>query len=259
MSFKARIKELTENDADGPGKVFNLFIMGLIVLSVITISIETLPGVEESHRRILELLEVAVVVIFSIEYILRIIAADRKRDYIFSFYGLIDLLAILPFFLIAGLDLRSLRAFRLIRLFRVFKFTRYSDAATHLLKAFRLIKGELVIFSLLLLCVMYVSAIAIYYFENPVQPEHFTSVFSSLWWSVTTFTMLGYGDIYPVTTGGRIFTFVILMVSIALIAIPTGLIAYALSEKIVIDPEKETVEIAPEFESNKPGRDEKKR
>ena len=88
------------------------------------------------------------------------------------------------------------------------------------------------------MCIIYVAAIGIYYFENPAQPEIFKSVFHSLWWSVTTFTFLGYGDVYPVTIGGRIFTFFGLITGIAMIALPTGLVAAALRKEIDIESEE---------------------
>lgn len=235
--MKMWLKEIVEREETTAGKIFNLFIMSLIILSVLSMSVETLPDLDQNWLRVLIIFEVVVVIIFSIEYLLRIYVADSKFNYIFSFYGVIDLLAIVPFYVTAGIDLRSIRIFRLLRVFRILKFSRYSMAATRLLNVFKLIKAELVIFLLLTVCLIYIAAVGIYYFENPVQPELFTSVFHSMWWAVTTFTLLGYGDVYPVTTGGRIFTYVVLMAGIAMIAIPTGLIASALNKQIDIKPE----------------------
>lgn len=236
MSIKIKLKEVVEKEETRAGRAFNLFIMVLIVLSVLSISVETLPDLDEKLHRYLEVFEIVVVIIFTIEYLLRIIVADKKFKYIFSFYGLIDLLAIIPFYLAAGIDLRSVRVFRILRLFRLLKATRYTDAVTRLLRVFKTIKAELTVFVMVTVCILYISAVGIYYFEYPAQPETFSSVFHSLWWSVTTFTLLGYGDIYPITFGGRFFTFIVLMVAIAMIAIPTGLIASALSEEIDITP-----------------------
>lgn len=233
--MKVRLKEIVEREDSIAGKTFNLFIMGLIILSVISLSVETLPDLGPNTLRALIIFEIVVVIIFTIEYLLRIYVADNKLRYIFSFYGVIDLLAIVPFYVAAGIDLRSIRVFRLLRVFRILKFTRYSDAATRLLNVFKMIKAELIIFLMITICFIYIAAVGIYYFESPAQPEIFTSVFHSLWWAVSTFTLLGYGDVYPVTTGGRIFTYVVLMVSIAMIAIPTGLIASALSKEIDLE------------------------
>ncbi|CAN5431339.1 hypothetical protein BH23BAC3_BH23BAC3_13070 [soil metagenome] len=234
--MKMWLKEIVEREQTTAGRIFNLFIMGLIILSVVSLSLETLPELDQNFLRALIIFEVVIVIIFSIEYLLRIYVADSKLNYIFSFYGIIDLLAIVPFYVTAGIDLRSIRIFRLLRVFRILKFSRYSVAATRLLNVFKLIKAELVIILLITVCLIYIAAVGIYYFENPAQPEIFTSVFHSLWWAVTTFTLLGYGDVYPVTTGGRIFTYFVLMVGIAMIAIPTGLIASALNKQIDIAP-----------------------
>ena len=232
MAFRQYVKDLVENEQEGKGRVFNLSIKVLIILSMISISLETLPDMRPEFVRKLYLFEVFSVMVFSIEYIARIYAADRKLKFIFSFYGLIDLLAILPFYLAIGFDLRSLRAFRLLRLVRILKFTRYNAAFNRMGDAFRSIQSELTIFFFIILFVLYLSALGIYYFENPVQPEQFKSVFHSLWWAVATLTTVGYGDVYPVTVGGRMFTFVMLMVGLGLISVPTGLIASAMTKLV---------------------------
>lgn len=142
----------------------------------------------------------------------------------------IDLVAALPFYLSLGVDLRSMRAFRLLRLFRLFKLARYNKAMKHFHQAFVIAKEELILFGAVALILLYLSSVGIYYFENEAQPEKFSSVFQSLWWSIATLTTVGYGDVYPITVGGKIFTFFILIVGLGLVAVPTGLIASALSE-----------------------------
>jgi voltage-gated potassium channel len=107
---------------------------------------------------------------------------------------------------------------------------RYNSAIERFSLAFKLIKEELTMFSLVSFILIYLSAVGIYYFENTVQPEAFSSIFSSLWWSVVTLTTVGYGDVIPVTIGGRIFTFIILMIGLGIIAIPSGMISSALTE-----------------------------
>jgi len=236
--MKKRLKEIVEQDESSAGRIFNLFIIALILLSVLSISIKTLPDIDDSIVRFLDLFEIVVVIIFTVEYALRIYVADNKLSYIFSFYGLIDLFAILPFYVATGLDLRSLRIFRVLRLLRILKLARFSDAATLLIRVFKSIKRELIVFLVVTICILYIAAIGIYYFENPAQPEKFSSVFHSLWWSVSTFTFLGYGDIYPVTVGGKIFTFFVLMTGIAMIAVPTGLVAAALRQEIDLEPKE---------------------
>ncbi len=100
----------------------------------------------------------------------------------------------------------------------------------HFRRAFSTIIDELKVFSVAMMFVLYLSAVGIYYFENPVQPEQFSSIFHSLWWSVTTLTTVGYGDMYPVTIGGRFFTFIVLLIGLGIVAVPTGLISTALTK-----------------------------
>ena len=116
-------------------------------------------------------------------------------------------MAILPFYIAKGVDLRSLRALRLLRLFRAFKLIRYSKAIRRLHKALFIVKEEMVLFFCVTILLMFFSAVGIYYFENEAQPEAFASIFHSLWWGIVTLTTVGYGDVYPITIGGKIFTF----------------------------------------------------
>jgi voltage-gated potassium channel len=150
--------------------------------------------------------------------------------FIFSFYGLVDLLAILPFYLSFGVDLRTLRAFRLLRLFKILRLPKYARAIRRIRLALALIKEELILFLSLSGVLLYLSSVGIYYFEHAAQPEVFTSVLHSLWWSLITLTTVGYGDMYPITAGGKLFTFAVLLVGLGIISIPAGLIASALSE-----------------------------
>jgi voltage-gated potassium channel len=231
------LKEIVEYRDSKGSKVFNGFIEILIIISIISFSIQTLPDLTLKTREFLNVLETVIVIIFTIEYILRIIVADNKLKYIFSFYGIIDLLAILPFYVTAGIDLRALRMFRLFRILRAFKLFRYSKAITRFQKALKLIKEELIVFFFATCFMLFLSAVGIYYFENPVQPEAFKSVFHSLWWAVITLTTVGYGDMIPITVGGKVFTFIILMIGLAIVAVPTGLITSAISRTKEYDEE----------------------
>lgn len=202
----------------------------LIILSLASFAVETLPDLTESQRRYLYWFEVATVAIFTVEYVTRIVLTHPKRAYALSFFGIVDLLAILPFYLAAGIDLRSLRAFRLLRLLRILKLARYSSALRLYHRAFLIAREELILFGAAALVVLYLAAVGIYYCERDAQPDKFSSVFSCMWWAVTTLTTVGYGDAYPVTTGGKIFTFFILIIGLGVVAVPTGLLASALSK-----------------------------
>ncbi|ORE84961.1 ion transporter [Oceanococcus atlanticus] len=212
------------------GRAFDLCIIVLIVLSIVSLTIETLPGIAPSFRAALQLSEIVITVLFTAEYFLRVYTAPSKLGYIFSFYGIIDLLAIVPFYLALGFDLRGLRAFRIFRVFRILKLTRYNRAMQRFHRALVLAKEELVLFFITTAILLYLAAFGIYYFEHQAQPEHFKSILHSIWWATTTLTTVGYGDIYPITAGGRTFTFLVLMIGLGVIAVPPGLVASALSK-----------------------------
>ncbi len=226
------ITKIVERSDDGNisfGKG-DLFIQALIILSLVTFAIETLPNLDDLTKQCLQYFEVFCVAVFTIEFFIRLWFSKPKGKYLFSFFGIIDIIAILPFYLSSGIDLRSARAFRLLRLFRLLKLARYNKATKHIGKAFLMIKEELVLFACVSLIMLYLTSVGIYYFENEVQPEAFRSIFHCFWWAVATLTTVGYGDIYPITMGGKIFTFFVLMIGLGLVAVPTGLIASALSD-----------------------------
>lgn len=224
------IKAIVERNDTAAGRTFDLCVQALILLSIVTFSIETLPDLENSTREALGIMETFVVIIFTLEYLLRLYVSDRTLNYVFSFYGIIDVVAIVPFYFSSGIDLRSLRIFRMLRLFRILKLLRYNKAIRRFYRAFIIAKEEIVLFGVVTIMLLYLSAVGIYYFENTAQPEAFKSIFHSLWWAVVTLTTVGYGDVYPITVGGRVFTFVILMIGLGIVAVPAGLLASALSK-----------------------------
>ncbi len=195
---------------------------------MITFSVETLPNLSSVSRYWLRVAETFTVTVFTIEYVLRVSLAEKKREFVFSFFGIIDLISILPFYISAGIDLRSIRAFRLLRLFRVLKLVRYSKAIQRFHRALLIAREELVLYFIVTLMLVYLSAVGIYYCESDAQPEKFQSVFHSLWWAVVTLTTVGYGDVYPVTVGGRIFTFLMLLVGLGIVSVPAGIVSSAL-------------------------------
>lgn len=227
-----QLKSIIENSDSKPGRIFDFVIQFLIIVSLISFTVETIPNLSKRTIFWLNLIEIICVVIFTIEYLLRLFFADKKLRFVFSFYGLIDLFAILPFYLSSGIDLRSIRIFRLFRLFRAFKLFRYSKALQRFKDAFNSVKAELVLFVVATLFLLYVSSVGIYYFENEAQPENFSSIFHCLWWAVATLTTVGYGDVYPITIGGRIFTSIVVLIGIGIVAVPTGLIASALTKVV---------------------------
>ena len=245
-ALKKRIFEIISKaeDGDRASSIFDWSIMILIALSILTIILDSFQSVHQQYQSLFQVFEIVTVVVFTIEYILRIWTADLlypeakhpRLKYIFSFMAIIDLLAILPFYLpFFSADLRFLRMMRLFRLFRllrVLKLGRYFDALQIIVKVIRTSGPQLIMSVVLCFFVMLFSAIIMYEVENPVQPEQFPNVLASLWWAMCTLTTVGYGDVYPITSIGRFFASVISLVGIGIIAIPTGIIAAGFSQAI---------------------------
>ena len=224
------LKQIVEETDTRMGKVFDLTIQILIVASAVSFAIETLPGLSSTTIRLLAISEAVIIGVFTAEYLLRFYFSQKKLSFVFSFYGLIDLAAVLPFYLALGLDLRSLRIFRLARLAILLKIFRFSKAARRFQLAFKLVKEEILVFGLFSLALIYLSAVGIYHIEHEAQPEVFVSVFDGIWWATVTLTTVGYGDVVPIATGGKVFTFFVFIVGLSMIAVPSGLVASALSK-----------------------------
>lgn len=233
--MRHRLKQIIESNATWQGRLFDKTLTVLILVSVLTFSAETVPNLSPLLTRILAVTEWAIVIFFTFEYLARIYVADKPTAYMRSFWGIIDLLAILPSYLSAGVGLASLRSIRLLRLF---KLARYSQAVRRLHRAILIAKEESILFFVMTVLTLYLSAVGIYYFEHQAQPEVFSSVFHSLWWAVTTLTTVGYGDAYPITAGGRIFTFCVLMIGLGIVAVPAGLVASALGKARQLEDEE---------------------
>ena len=224
------LKTIVEDHTTVHGRAFDLAVQLLIAVSIVGFSIETLPGLSLPTKLLLQRIEAVTVGIFTVEYILRIVVADRRVRFLTSFYGVVDLMAILPFYVSTGLDLRSIRALRFLRLFQAFKLARYSTAIQRFHRAFTLVKEEIFLFLMVTAMLLYLTAAGIHYFEHPLQPDAFSSIFDGLWWAVATLTTVGYGDVYPISTGGKVFAFFVLIIGLGIVAVPSGLMASALSE-----------------------------
>lgn len=245
-AFKKRVFEIISKAEDGDlaSSIFDWSIMFLIALSIISIILESFSSIYSKWHSTFQIFEYISVVVFTVEYILRIWTADLlypdskhpRLKYIFSFMAIIDLLAILPFYLpFISADLRFLRMMRLFRLFRllrVFKLGRYFEALQIIMRVIKTSGPQLIMSVALCFFVMLFSAIIMYTVENPVQPEQFPNVVSSLWWAMCTLTTVGYGDVYPITAVGKFFASVISLVGIGIIAIPTGIIAAGFNHAI---------------------------
>ena len=237
-NLKRRIFAIIQPAADGntASRIFDITIMALIFASVASVFIATFSPPRSVVRWLIRF-EIVSVAIFTVEYLLRIWTSDllhpelsRGRafvKYVFSPMALIDLVAILPFYLpmFLPINLIGIRAIRLVRLLRIFKMNRYSDALVSIGDVFKNKLREITASLFFVLLLLIVASLLIYYAEHDAQPDNFANAFSGLWWAVATLTTVGYGDIYPITVAGRILGAFIAIMGIGVVAIPTGILS----------------------------------
>ncbi len=221
--------------------VCDMFILVLIALNIIAIMLETVVSIQERFHFFFHLFDIISVVLFSFEYFLRIwvsVESDfpgtqfRKRiKYIFSPMAIIDMLAILPFYLaFLPVDMRFLRALRLLRVLRIFKIGRYSNSMGTMGRVFTRKRDDLLITFFLIFILLIVFANLMFFIENGAQPDVFTNVFQAMWWGIVTVTGVGYGDMYPITTLGKVLGGVIAILGIVTVALPIGILGAAYVE-----------------------------
>lgn len=209
------------------------FIILLIIVNIISFTLETEKAICASCPGIFNAIEIFSVIVFTLEYIIRIYTARDKAKFVLSPMAIIDLLAILPFYLpYIGLDFRSLRVLRLFRILRLAKLQRYNSALLLLARVIKKQKEPLVISFTVMLSTLFFSSVLIYYAEGEIQPEHFDSLPKSLWWSVVTLTTVGYGDCFPVSAVGKTIAALFSLFGVAIIAIPTGIISAGFVDEI---------------------------
>lgn len=199
--------------------------------------LESVPELRAQHQNFFLAFEAFSVVIFTIEYLLRLWVADNRWQFVKSPMAVIDLLAILPSLLpYVHVDLRFLRSFRLFRLLRIFKLASYSHALQLLGRVFMSRRHELAVSVLLGLFLLTMSASCVYFFENEAQPDKFTSIPHSMWWAAATLTTVGYGDVYPITVMGRLFGALTAFLGVGMFALPAGILASAFAEEMKRNP-----------------------
>ncbi|MBA6314933.1 ion transporter [Cellulophaga baltica] len=230
--------------------IFLKFIYGLIILNILAIILASYKEIRFNYSQVLENFELFSVVIFSLEYVIRLWTADleykkvgafsKRIKFATSAYGIIDILAILPFYLplFFPFDLKVLRILRLFRLLRIFKLGRLSKSMKTITNVLKETKSELSITVFVAFVLLILSSTLMYYFENEAQPEKFENIGQALWWSVATLTTVGYGDVYPVTGVGKILSAIIALIGIGFIALPTGIISSAFIDKVQTDKQK---------------------
>jgi len=245
VNRKGRIWEILEaaKPGDIASRVCDTFIFSLIILNVIAVIVGSVKSIEDKYGFQLEVFEIVSVIIFTIEYLLRIWSCVSQPQFSHPVYGrlryvfrpmpIIDLIAILPFYFgFLAFDTRFVRSLRLFRLFRIAKLGRYSKTSRLLARVFTTRKEELVITASVMVILIVLASSSIYLAEHEAQPDKFPDIPSAMWWSVVTLTTVGYGDVYPVTSFGKFLAATIAILGIGMFALPAGILGASFVEEI---------------------------
>jgi voltage-gated potassium channel len=224
--FRQKTRIIVHGTTTKAGRLFDLILLGVILLSLFLIIMETVEGFDAKYHSQLVFLEWAITIFFTIEYFLRIISIDKPLKYIFSFYGIIDFIATLPMYLslfFPGTNILTVvRALRLLRLFKIINHPHFTSQSTHLKEAINASKGKIIVFIyFVLICTIIIGSI-MYIIEG--KESGFTSIPISIYWTIVTLTTVGYGDISPQTPLGQIFASLVMILGYGIIAVPTGII-----------------------------------
>lgn len=240
---KKAFKILEENPPSPLAAKIRLFIILLIFLNVLAVIFETVPGIGNRYSQLFLIFEILSVSIFTVEYLTRLWVCGQnpkyagvlgKIKYAFSPFLLIDLLAILPsllpFFIVV--DLRVMRALRLVRIFRILKIGRYSSSMSTMANVIKNKKEELLITLFTVFILLTMASSLMYYFEHEAQPTVFSSIPATMWWGLITLTTVGYGDVYPVTSAGKLLGSFLAILGVGLFALPAAILASSFAEEI---------------------------
>lgn len=227
QGWKEKLHEIIYGTHTPAGRLFDIALLVLIVYSVIIVMLESLPRFDVKYHRFLDISEWVVTILFSIEYILRIICIKRPKKYIFSFFGIIDLLSTIPkylsYFVVGSQYITAFRALRLLRVFRILKLVRFVGESNNLVRALRASRTKIFVFVFFVLIVAVLLGTVMYLVEGP---EHgFESIPHSIYWTIVTLTTVGYGDISPETSLGQFIATFIMIIGYGIIAVPTGIVS----------------------------------
>ncbi len=230
--WKIRLHEIIF-EADTPGgKFFDVVLLAAILLSVIAVIIESVESFNLKYEKLLQTIEWVFTILFSIEYLVRIYVTKKPKTYILSFYGIIDLLSILPTYLglifVGGQSLLVIRTIRLLRVFRIFKLARFIGEGRHLAMALKASRPKIVVFLGAVMALVIIMGTAMYLVEG--GQNGFTSIPAGIYWAIVTLTTVGYGDIAPSTPLGQMVASMVMIMGYAIIAVPTGILTVELSK-----------------------------
>lgn len=221
------------------GRLFDLILLALILLSVILVMLETVKGFDAKYHNYLVALEWIITVFFTIEYALRIITLKKPKTYIFSFYGIIDLIAILPmylsFFIVGSNVFSVIRALRLLRLFKILNHPQFSNQSTHLRDSIIASRGRILVFMYFMLISCIIIGSVMYVVEG--ESAGFTSIPVSIYWCIVTLTTVGFGDITPITPLGQFIASFVMIMGYGVIAVPTGIVTAEIAKNSILPKE----------------------
>lgn len=218
------------------GRIFDMILVFTIMASVVVVMIETMPEVHQTYYPFFYALEWFFTIIFVIEYLLRVYAARNPLKYMFSFFGIIDLMSFLPTFLsifiVGSQHFLILRIFRLLRIFRIFKLSQFVNEGGIVVQALQASKNKIYVFISFIILVCVLIGSAMYMIEGNINRE-FRSIPHGIYWAIVTLTTVGYGDLAPVSALGRILASIVMVMSYALIAVPTGIVTAEISNRVL--------------------------
>ena len=234
-SFRHKIHEIIFEADTFYGKLFDIVLLITIVSSVVAVMLESIDSIHQQYGDLLRIFEWIVTIFFTIEYFLRIYAVNRPLKYIFSFMGIIDLLAIIPTYLIfifpAAHFFTVVRSIRLIRVFRVFKLSHYLRGAHTMQIALRSSRPKIIVFLFFVMILVIVLGTLMYIIEDRVGTNGFDNIPNSIYWAIVTLTTVGYGDVFPATAFGKVVASFIMILGYGIIAVPTGIVTAEFSRK----------------------------
>ncbi|WP_367753339.1 ion transporter [Flavobacterium sp. WC2430] len=232
--FKQKTHIIIYGTSTKAGRLFDLMLLGLILLSVLLVMMETVAAFDLQYHTELVFLEWLITVFFTMEYLLRILTIDKSWKYIFSFYGIIDLLAILPMYLsifFIGTSIFSVvRSLRLLRLFKILNHPQFTSQSTQLRQAINASRGKIVVFIYFVLIITIIIGSIMYVVEG--KQSGFTSIPAGIYWTIVTLTTVGYGDISPVTPLGQFIASFVMILGYGIIAVPTGIVTAEIAKNV---------------------------
>ena len=234
-SFKQKAHEIIFEADTANGKLFDVILLAAILLSIIGVMLESVDEIDKKYHELIMVFEWGFTILFTIEYFFRIYAVNRPLKYIFSFMGIVDLLAIIPTYLIfifpAVHWMSVIRAIRLIRIFRIFKLSKYLRGAHTMQIALRSSRPKIIVFLLSVMLLVIILGTLMYIIESSASTNGFENIPDSIYWAIITLTTVGYGDIVPMTVFGKIVASFIMILGYGIIAVPTGIVTAEFSRK----------------------------